>query len=113
VAHRRKEPEQRAAEDVPDHDDDDRLHETETEDRAERSEHPVDRREVRAHPDPELLKRRRVPLLNGNWLDAVRVEAAGLAQLALFLLDDRHMPSCCGGVPGNPVGWIVLPESDE
>ncbi len=106
VSHRREEPEQGAADDVSDHDDQNGLDETETEDRAERSEHPVDRREIGAHPDPELLKRRRVPVCNRYRLDAVRVETNRLAQLTLFLLDGRHMPSCCGGVPGNPVAGL-------
>ena len=90
VPHRGEEPEEGAADEVPDHDHEDRLDQAETEDRAEGAEHPVDRRQVRAHPDPELLKRRRIPVLNRDRLDAVRVEADRLAQLALFLLEDRH-----------------------
>ena len=74
VAHHGERGEDRAADDVADDDDQDRLHEPEAEHDAERAEDPVDRRDVRARPDPELLPARGVPVGFGNLLNRVSVE---------------------------------------
>jgi hypothetical protein len=111
VTHRREEPEEGAAGDVADHDNDDRLDKAQAEDGPKRAEHPVDRREVRAHPNPELLKRSRVTVCDWHRLDPVRVEAYGLGQFALFLLEYRHSRLPRG--PGIRASRIVrLPPDD-
>ena len=59
---------------VADHEHEKRLDEAQPEDDPERSEHPVDRGDVGARPDPELLQRRRVAVGRRNRFDPVRVQ---------------------------------------
>jgi hypothetical protein len=74
VAHHGQGGEDRAADEVADDDDQDRLREPEAEHDAERTQDPVDRRDVRTGPDPELLPARGVPVGLGNLLNRVGVE---------------------------------------
>src|SRR4029077_16760686 len=74
VAHHGERGEDRAADDVAEDDDQDRLREPEAEHDAERAGEPCDRRDVRAAPDPELLPARGVPVGFGNLLNRVGVQ---------------------------------------
>jgi hypothetical protein len=69
-----EQPERGTAQDVAHGNHDQGFEQAQPERDAERAEHPVDRCQVRAGPDPELLPRGRVPAVGGDRLDPVGVE---------------------------------------
>jgi len=92
MAHDAEDAEERATDEIADDEDEQRLDNAQAENDPERPEDPVDRRDVRAGPDPELLHRRRRAIRCGDLRDAVLVELDGLSQLGALLL--HAVPPC-------------------
>ncbi|MCP9947375.1 hypothetical protein LUX33_02070 [Actinomadura madurae] len=82
--------EDRAAHQVAERDDRQGLDEAQPEGDAEGAEHPVDRRDVGAAPDPELLPGGGVPGSGRNGLGAVLVEAHRLRPVRVRGVVDGH-----------------------
>src|SRR5665647_527388 len=108
MAYDAEEAEERTADEIAEDEDEQRLDDAQAENDPERTEDPVDRRDVRAGPDPELLHRRRRAIRCGNRRDAVLVELDGLSQLGPLLLHD--VPPCR---PNESPEILRLPSDGE